>query len=80
MFQKVSLINENSISHRITKMGEKQEIGLLLNEVSSKENQMEISISDSIETYTDILSKKSHKDILKWMKDKDLGKFMLYWS
>ena len=61
-------------------MGEKQEIGLLLNEVSSKENQMEISISDSIETYTDVLSKKSHKDILKWMKDKDLGKRMLYWS
>ena len=55
-------------------MGEKQEIGLLLNEVSSKEIPIEISISDSIETYTAILSKQSHKDILKWMKDKDLGK------
>ena len=61
-------------------MGEKQEIGLLLNEVSSKEVPIEISISDSIETYTAILSKQSHKDILKWMKDKDLGKLMWHLS
>ena len=61
-------------------MGEKQEIGLLLNEVSSKEIPIEISISDSTETYMDILSKKSHKDILKWMKDKDLGKFLWHLS
>ena len=62
-------------------MGEKQEIGLLLNEVSSKsEIPIEISISDSMETYVDVLSKKSHKDILKWMKNKDLGKFMLHFS
>ena len=62
-------------------MGEKQEIGLLLNEVSSKsEIPIEISISDSMETYVDVLSKKSHKDILKWMKNKDLGKFMWHFS
>ena len=62
-------------------MGEKQEIGLLLQERSAKDLSMEISsavsISNEDENYSDILSKQSHKHILKWMENKDLGKVTL---
>ena len=65
-------------------MGEKQEIGLLLQERSAKDLSMEkssaVSISNEDENYSDILSKQSHKHILKWMENKDLGKVTLYQS
>ena len=62
-------------------MKEKQEIGLLLQERSAKDMSMEkssdVSISNEDENYSDILSKQSHKHILKWMENKDLGKVTL---
>ena len=62
-------------------MQEKQEIGLLLQERSAKDMSMEkssdVSISNEDEYYSDILCKQSHKHILKWMENKDLGKVTL---
>ena len=59
-------------------MGEKQEIGLLLHDVTNKDKPMENSISEVAESYTNILSNQSHEEILNWMRDKDLGKFRFY--
>ena len=63
-------------------MGEKQEIGLLLQEVATKEVSMENSNSPSmlsdVANYADILSNQSHKQILNWMRDKNLGKHLYF--